>query len=107
MSNNIKAGAEIHAGDGGYSIGTQERYQQFADARTRSLNSPIRRLADIALDQAVPETWTTLSYDQLIRFQDKFAELIVRECSHLVTTRDGRTEPATHIYLLKAFGIQP
>lgn len=36
---------------------------------------------------------------------NKFAELIVRECSHLLTVRDGRTEPAPHIYLLKSFGI--
>ena len=30
---NIKAGADIHAGDGGYRIGTQEAYEQFAAAR--------------------------------------------------------------------------
>lgn len=29
----IKAGAEIHAGDGGYRIGTQEGYEAFVKAR--------------------------------------------------------------------------
>ncbi len=35
----------------------------------------------------------------------KFAELIVEECSRVIETRDARTEPAEHIYLLKHFGI--
>ena len=46
------------------------------------LNSPdlITRLVGQALDCAVPETWTTLSLTQLQRFQQAFAELIVRDC---------------------------
>ena len=35
MNENIKAGAELHAGDGGYSIGTQEKYDEFVKARNR------------------------------------------------------------------------
>ena len=37
MSDNIKTGADIHAGDGGYSVGTQENYNEFAKARNQSL----------------------------------------------------------------------
>lgn len=33
---NINAGAEIHAGDGGYSIGTQEGYDKFVAERNAS-----------------------------------------------------------------------
>ena len=33
MNEQIKAGEDIHAGDGGYSIGTQEKYEAFAKAR--------------------------------------------------------------------------
>lgn len=33
MNENIKAGADLHAGDGGYSIGTQEKYEEFARRR--------------------------------------------------------------------------
>ena len=43
-----------------------------------------KRTADLfaqALDEAVPETWTTLNPVQLMRLRDKFAELIVRECA--------------------------
>ena len=29
----IMAGAEIHSGDGGYSIGTQEKYEEFVKKR--------------------------------------------------------------------------
>jgi len=32
--------------------------------------------------------------------------LIVRECARLIETRESRTEPAPHIYLLKVFGVK-
>jgi hypothetical protein len=38
MNENIKAGAEIHAGDGGYSEGTQEKYDEFVKTRNQSLD---------------------------------------------------------------------
>ena len=36
----------------------------------------------------------------------KLADLLIRECSHLVATRDPRVEPIDSIYLLKVFGVQ-
>jgi hypothetical protein len=48
------------------------------------MNERIRELAGRALDQAVPETWSALTGEQLDRFQEKFAELIVRECRDIV-----------------------
>ncbi len=44
------------------------------------MNKRIREIAGRALDQAVPETWTGLSREQLVKFQEKFAESIVQEC---------------------------
>ena len=44
------------------------------------MNERIEHLVEQALDQAVPETWTTLDLAQLAKVMDKFAELIVREC---------------------------
>jgi len=38
--NNIKAGADIHAGDGGYEISTQEKYEEFV--KMRNYNIPKR-----------------------------------------------------------------
>ena len=51
-----------------------------------------KRTADLfaqALDEAVPETWTTLNPVQLMRLRDKFAELIVRECARISIENDG------------------
>ena len=45
------------------------------------MNERIKQLLGQALDQAVPETWTTLSSEQLGRVYEKFAELIVQECA--------------------------
>ena len=44
------------------------------------MNERIKLLLGQAYDEAVPETWTTISSEQLGRIYDKFAELIVREC---------------------------
>lgn len=43
------------------------------------MSERIQKLAEQALDQAVPETWSKLSPEQLSKFKDKFAELIIRE----------------------------
>jgi hypothetical protein len=45
------------------------------------MNERIRELLEQAYDEAVPETWTTLSSEQLGRIYEKFALLIVRECA--------------------------
>jgi hypothetical protein len=74
MNDNIKAGADIHAGDGGYSIGTQEKYDEFVKGRNQSLGKMrIRELA-IEADIMAP-TWNHVPLGH-----QKFAELIVREC---------------------------
>ena len=36
MNHNIKAGADIHSGDGGYTIGTKEGYEAAVKERNRS-----------------------------------------------------------------------
>lgn len=48
------------------------------------MNERIKQLLGQAYDEAVPETWTTLSSEQLGRIYEKFAELIVRECMDLL-----------------------
>ena len=44
------------------------------------MNPQIKELAEQALDQAVPQTWTTLTAYDLNKFTEKFAKLIVAEC---------------------------
>jgi hypothetical protein len=63
--------------------------------------------------KAFAEVWESRTgTDGLIRtdgnpyiFYEKFAELVVTECSSLLQALDAREEPAPHIYLLKVFGI--
>jgi hypothetical protein len=47
------------------------------------MNERIKELLAQAYDQAVPETWTTLSSEQLERVYEKFAELIVEKCANV------------------------
>ena len=47
------------------------------------MNERTRLLAGKALDQAVPETWTTLTAYDLNKFTEKFAELVVAECARI------------------------
>ena len=69
MNESIKAGRDIHAGDGGYSIGTQEKYNEFVKFRNKSR---IQKLAE--------QVYGSQATEQEI----KFAELIVRECANQV-----------------------
>ena len=69
MNESIKAGSDIHAGDGGYSIGTQEKYNEFVKFRNKSR---IQKLAE--------QVYGSQATEQEI----KFAELIVRECANQV-----------------------
>ena len=57
------------------------------------MNERIKQLLGQAYDEAVPETWTTLSSEQLERIYDKFAELIVRECADVL---DKQIAPPSH-----------
>ncbi len=81
MNKNIKAGADIHAGDGGYRLGTQEEYEAFVKGRNRSLaKSKIQELMYEA-GYAAPE---------LAGRANKLAELIVRECIHAIENTNDR-----------------
>ena len=85
----IQAGADIHAGDGGYSIGTQEKYEEFAKARNKSLaNARIRELAEQATStlSVNHEGYRGKGYIEQVEYFDKekFAELIVLECARKI-----------------------
>jgi hypothetical protein len=74
MINQIIAGADIHAGDGGYSEGTQEKYDEFVKVRNQSLGKMIIR-------ELMKKAGTDTSGKWMgVEHAEKFAELIVREC---------------------------
>ena len=44
------------------------------------MNERIKELMGETLDDKFASTWDTMSYEDLLKFSEKFAELIVREC---------------------------
>jgi len=99
MNDNIKAGGDIHAGDGGYSLGTKEKYDEFVKGRNQSLGK--MRIKELK-EQAMEWVPNIVDPDTKIRLlnAEKFAELIVRECEKViraeiaVTDIDGEAERA-------------
>lgn len=66
------------------------------------MNGRIKYFAEQALDNAVPETWTTLSYDQLQKFQQEFARLIVDDCCSTISqVVDARIPASEYVNVLK------
>ena len=75
------------------------------------MNERIRELAGKALDEAVPETWTTLTAYDLNKFTEKFAELIVRECVTALEQHHPFTkDPEAYLYAISLieehFGVE-
>ena len=48
------------------------------------MNERIRELMGKTLDDKFSHTWTTMTYKDLEKFSEKFAELIVQECAEQV-----------------------
>ena len=77
MNDNIKAGADIHAGDGGYREGTKEGYEAFSKERNKSLaKGRIREIAEQCNIGKLVDTWE----------YQKFAEWIALECIDIANT---------------------
>jgi hypothetical protein len=80
----LQVGADIHAGNGGYSEGNKEDYEAFVKVRNKSLvEARIKDLADQAREYATtrhPISNITLSINN-DKFEQKFAELLIQECA--------------------------
>ena len=76
------------------------------------MNERINELFGQALDESVPETWTTLDHAQVLRLKEKFAELIVRECADVCFRIDGEYDGEDVLAtwcgdgILKHFGVE-
>ena len=62
------------------------------------MNERIKELLCQAYDQAVPETWTTLSSEQLERVYEKFAKLIVLEVLNVQENLMANGHNAWHLH---------
>jgi hypothetical protein len=83
MNDNIRAGADHHAGDGGYSIGTKEAYEAAAAARIKSIETNINLMKKEKMNERILELAEQADIEWLLEHHpklEKFAELIVKEC---------------------------
>lgn len=55
-----------------------------------------------ALDTAVPETWQTLTYPQLVKFSETLIELVARQAIKAALDND---DPITAVDIGNTFGI--
>ena len=65
------------------------------------MNERIKELTGEALDKAMPQTWYSISPEDLDRIMEKFAELIVRECAAYAFSDDQ-----DHKAMLNYFGVE-
>ena len=100
MNKNIKAGSDIHAGDGGYSEGTQEDYEKFAKARGQSLLK--MRLREFEKASGMDVYGLGAKRDMWDSRLEKFAQLIAQDCAgvcDLYAMPDGTSETAVILSL--------
>lgn len=106
MTDNIKAGAEIHAGDGGYSIGTQEKYDEFVKVRNREPD----RIMELVRESHLDVYALGKDHEKWEATVKKFAELIVNECSLWIVNNAGAMEHLGPSHFAKAmqkdFGVE-
>ena len=104
MNKRINAGADIHAGDGGYEISTQEKYEAFVKVRNKSLaQARIRELAE----QAAKKHGHTIRFSpEITETLDSFAELIVQECADTVLGFHNQFGDSAHREIREHFGVE-
>ena len=69
------------------------------------MNERIDQLWGQALDAAVPETYSRLSYSQVLKIKQVFAELIVKECANYITEYYPHSRYEA-FYMKKHFGVE-
>ena len=112
MNEQIKAGSDIHAGDGGYSIGTKEKYDEFVKIRNKSLaKSRIRELAveaGASINTGThPLTGVVDGLTMRNKEIEKFAELLIRECCDIADLVE-RADMDSYVskYIRAHFGVE-
>lgn len=76
------------------------------------MNERIQELMGKTLDSEFSHTWDTMTYEGLLQFSEKFAELIVRECARVVDEKldfenaYGPDDWAEGADLLNHFGVE-
>jgi len=100
MNDNIKAGADIMAGDGGYRIGNAEDHAAFVAERNKSIMN--ERIKELAREAGLLVHNPTGVPTKL----EKFAELIVRECAKIADLADENKCEWIGGNILTHFGVE-
>jgi len=82
MNENVKAGADINAGDGGYELGTPEEYDAFVKGRNQSV--AMMRIREFARDSRLDVYGLgakRISWEDAL---EKYTQLVVAECIGIV-----------------------
>ena len=73
------------------------------------MNERIKELMGKTLDDKFSHTWTTMTYKDLEKFSEQFAELIVRECagvgSNIVLTETEDNDMGVFLGIKQHFGV--
>jgi hypothetical protein len=67
------------------------------------MNERIKQLMGQALDEKFAGTWSVMDLQDLTKFADRFAELIVRECAEVAYKRSVHSGPSD---IFKHFGVE-
>ena len=74
------------------------------------MNKRIKELMGKTLDDKFSHTWTTMTYEDLEKFSEQFAELIVRECagvgSNIVLTETEDNDMGVFLGIKQHFGVE-
>ena len=70
------------------------------------MNSNINKLFGQALDQAVPETWSYLTSEQMEAVVEKFAELLIKECALTAGLMEHEGRTGIGAVLLDKYGVE-
>ena len=102
MNEQIELGADIHSGDGGYSIGTQEEYEKFAKKRIESRIQGLIKKATIRVNNPLLNSDGKIVRDDWEEgvSMSKLVELVARECMDIC----GR-DSLDYRYIKEHFGI--
>lgn len=70
------------------------------------MNERIKELIGKTLDSEFSHTWTTMTYEDLLQFSDKFAELIIKECAKVADLADENKCEWIGGNILTHFGVK-
>lgn len=106
MNEQIKAGADIHAGDGGYTEGTKEEYEKFVKIRNQSLIKA--RIREFEKQSGLEIFGLGARQDKWETAIGKFTELVVNECIQVIEDSEGYSQYFPHVTenVEKHFGVK-